>query len=133
MKTTMRSLIGVLTAMLGCLLCRPAEAQDFYAGKTVKITASSDAGGGYDIYARLLARHLTKYLPGLSSAIVQNMPGGGGLRGARYVYQTAPKDGTEFGEVHATAMLDSILGVAGKEIDPAKFVWIGSMASDTDV
>lgn len=111
----------------------PAVAEDFYAGKTLKIMTSSDAGGGYDLYTRMLARHIVRYIPGTPSTVVQNMSGGGGLRGARYIYQLAAKDGTEFAEIHATSMLDSILGIAGEEIDPTKYVWVGSMASDSDV
>ena len=59
----------------------PVVAEDFYAGKTLKIMTSSDAGGGYDLYTRLLARHIVRYIPGTPSTVVQNMSGGGGLRG----------------------------------------------------
>ena len=126
-----RCLATAMLLSLGAGL--PAVAEDYYAGKSVKLTVSSDPGGGYDLYTRLLARFLPRYLPGAPSAIVQNRPGAGGLNGARYLYQTAPKDGTEFGEIHATTMFDSILGIAGEEVEPTKYVWVGSMASDTDV
>src|SRR3954468_19789722 len=95
-------------ASLG-LSCHAAAAADFYAGKQMKLAVSSDAGGGYDLYTRLLARHITRHIPGSPTTIVQNFPGAGGLRGAHYVYQTAARDGTEFGELHATSMLDAIL------------------------
>lgn len=111
----------------------PAVADDFYAGKTVKIGVSSNAGGGYDLYTRLLGRYIARYLPGNPAIVVQNIPGGGGLKAAHDLYSNAAKDGTEFSEIHATTMLNSILGIAGKEIDPTRYVWVGSMASDDDV
>jgi tripartite-type tricarboxylate transporter receptor subunit TctC len=122
-----------LAAMLVALIALPAAAADFYAGKSLKLAVSSDAGGGYDLYTRILARHIARYIPGAPATIVQNFPGAGGLRGAHYVYQTASKDGTEFGEIHATTMLDAILGRSGEEIDATKYAWIGSIASDSDV
>jgi tripartite-type tricarboxylate transporter receptor subunit TctC len=122
--------IAVLAA---ALLAKSATAEDFYAGKTIKLGVSSDAGGGYDIYTRLLSRYIPRYIPGAPTIIVQNMPGGGGLRAAHNLYSIAAKDGTEFSEIHATTMLDSILGIAGQDIEPTKYAWIGSMASDDDV
>jgi tripartite-type tricarboxylate transporter receptor subunit TctC len=127
------ALRAIASAMLVAFTALPAAAEDFYAGKSLKLTVSSDPGGGYDLYTRLLARYIPRYLPGAPTAIVQNRPGAGGLSGAHYLYQNAPRDGTEFGEIHATTMLDSILGIAGEEIDPTKYFWVGAMASDADV
>lgn len=110
-----------------------AYAEDFYEGKTVSLLVSSDTGGGYDSYSRLLARYIGKYLPGHPTVVVQNMPGGGGLRAAQNVYSIAPKDGTTIGNLRASNMLDSILDIRGGDIDPTKFEWLGNMASDTDV
>ena len=106
---------------------------DFYAGKQVKIVIGSDVGGGYDTYGRLLGRHLGRYLPGHPSTLILNMPGAGGLKSVQYVYSVAPKDGTLIANIRASNMLDSVLGIRGTDMDPAKFVWIGSMAADTDV
>jgi tripartite-type tricarboxylate transporter receptor subunit TctC len=111
----------------------PALAADFYAGKQIKIVVSSDTGGGYDTYSRVLGHHIDRYIPGKPTIIIQNMPGGGGLRAAQFTYKAAPKDGTVLGNIRASNMLDSILGIRGKEIDPTKYEWIGSMAADTDV
>lgn len=111
----------------------PAQAADFYAGKSVKIVVSSNTGGGYDTYSRVLSRHLGRHLPGNPGMIVQNMPGGGGHRSAQFVYTAAPKDGTVLGNVRASAVMDAILGIRSKDMDANKFDWIGSMAADTDV
>src|SRR5258708_12539439 len=67
---------------------------DFYRGKLIKVVVGFASGGGYDVYARLLARHLGKYIPGNPSLVVQNMVGAGGLRAANFVYSPAPHDGT---------------------------------------
>src|SRR5215470_8048515 len=67
---------------------------DFYKGKDLRMIISSSVGGGYDIYARLIAKHLTRYLPGNPAIVPQNMPGAGGIAGANYIYNVAPKDGT---------------------------------------
>src|SRR5580658_2628735 len=69
-----------------------ANAADFYSGKTLTILVSSDAGGGYDVYARLLARHISKYIPGSPTIVVQDEPGAGGLRAAQEIYSVAEKD-----------------------------------------
>ncbi len=111
----------------------PARAADFYSGKTLTILVASDAGGGYDTYTRLLARYIPKYIPGGPSIIVQDEPGGGGLRASQQIYAVAEKDGTKIGNLRASNMLDSILNVRGGEIDPTKFQWLGNMASDTDL
>lgn len=117
----------------GLAAAAPASAADFYAGKQLKIIVSSDTGGGYDTYSRVLGRHIDRHIPGKPSVVIQNMPGGGGLRSAQFVYKAAPKDGTVLGNIRASNMLDSILGIRGGDIDPTKYEWIGSMAADTDV
>lgn len=109
-----------------------AAAPPFYAGKTINLTVSSDTGGGYDTYSRLLARHLPAHIPGKPLIVVQNMPGGGGLRSAQFLYEVAEKDGTAIGNIRASNVLDAVLGIRG-DIDVSRFEWIGNMTSDTDV
>jgi tripartite-type tricarboxylate transporter receptor subunit TctC len=130
-----RTVIGalVLTATLGGLPARGARAADFYAGKTLTFLVSSDAGGGYDTYTRLLARYIGKYIPGNPSTVVQDEPGAGGLRAAQQIYAVVPKDGLTVGNLRASNMLDSILKIRGNEINPSKYAWIGNMTSDTDL
>jgi tripartite-type tricarboxylate transporter receptor subunit TctC len=125
-------LVAIVAACAASSIVAPAGAADFYAGKTLAITVSSDTGGGYDTYSRLLSRHLADHVPGAPTVIVQNMPGGGGLRSAQHLYEVAPKDGTTLGNVRASNVLDAALGIRGG-FDPSKFEWVGNMASDTDV
>ncbi|MDH3242680.1 MAG: hypothetical protein OEO83_18660 [Alphaproteobacteria bacterium] len=114
-------------------LALPAGAADFYQGKTIKIIIGYSPGGGYDIYARNLARHMGKYIPGTPNMISQNMTGAGSLRAANYLYNRAPKDGTQFGTFSRTLPILALTG-AGKNVryDPVKFTWIGSTASYAD-
>lgn len=93
---------------------------------------SSDTGGGFDTYSRLLARHYSKHIPGSPTIVVQNQPGAGGLRAAQTLF-TSPADGLRIGNLRASNLLDAILGIRGKEINPTAFEWIGNMASDTDL
>ena len=113
-----------------CLATSPALAQDaveaFYRGKTVTITVGSAVGGGFDAYARLVARHLGKYVPGNPTIIVQNIPGAGSNKAASYIALQAPKDGTAIGAVQAAAILQPLLSDQTVPHDPSKFVMLGS-------
>lgn len=122
-----------MTLFGACLQPAGASAADFYSGKTITILVASDAGGGYDTYTRLLGRYIQKYIPGAPSIVVQDEPGGGGLRASQEIYAVVEKDGTKIGNLRASNMLNSILNVRGGEIDPNKFEWLGNMASDTDL
>ncbi len=112
------------------LMASPAKADavsDFYKGKTVTVIVGYGTGGGYDVFARLLARHLGKYIPGNPSVVVQNMPGAGSMRAVNALYNTAPKDGTAIGMFGRDMPLIAILGTnPGVQFDPRKFVWLGS-------
>jgi len=115
------------------LMLSPAKADavsDFYKGKTVTLIVGYGPGGGYDVFARLLARHIGKHIPGNPSVVVQNMPGAGSLRATNALYNTAPKDGTTIGMFARDMPLMAILGTnPGVQFDPRKFIWLGS-ASD---
>jgi tripartite-type tricarboxylate transporter receptor subunit TctC len=128
------SVIAAAALLTGSLLTAgAARAADFYAGKTLTIIVGSDAGGGYDVYARLLARYLSKYIPGSPTIVVEDEPGAGGLRAAQEIYAVVPKDGSEIGYLRGSTMMDSVLGIRGGQIDPNKFEWLGNMAGDTDL
>jgi tripartite-type tricarboxylate transporter receptor subunit TctC len=114
------------------LAAAPAAADDFYRGKTINIIVGFGPGGGYDLYARLLARHLGKHVPGNPSVVVQNMEGAGGVRAANHVYNVAPKDGTVIAGVNQGAAMFKLLGGKGAQYDPAKFQWLGSMAASNN-
>jgi tripartite-type tricarboxylate transporter receptor subunit TctC len=116
----------------GLLLSASASAQDFYAGKTIKIIVGSTAGGGYDSYARLLARYMNKYIPGHPTAVVVNVPGADGIIAANHVYNLADKDGTVFGTFNRYVVLLGLLGSKQAKFDPDKFGWIGTTASYND-
>lgn len=110
-----------------------AQAADFFAGKTISILNSSDAGGGFDAYTRILARHMGKYIPGNPSLIVQSIPGGGGLKAAQTLYAVAPKDGTTIGNFRSSNVMDSVLGIRGVDLDMTRYHWLGSMGRDSDI
>jgi tripartite-type tricarboxylate transporter receptor subunit TctC len=126
-------LFGALALALAAVAppqARADEVADFYKGKRVNLIVSYGTGGGYDVYARVLARHMSKYIPGNPSIIVQNMPGAGSLRGANFLYNVAPKDGTTFGTfARNMALLGLIKTNQNVQFDPTKFTWLGSSSS----
>jgi tripartite-type tricarboxylate transporter receptor subunit TctC len=105
----------------------------FFARKTVTITIGYTAGGSYDLYGRLLARHLGNHLPGEPTVIAQNMPGAGSLKAANYLYEIAPKDGTALGVVVESAALEQALANPAVQYDAAKFTYIGRIATSNNI
>ena len=104
-----------------------AEAQsDFYKGKQMKIVVGASAGAASDLYARVVAHHLPNQIPGKPEIIVQNMPGGGSLTAANYVYSVAKPDGLTLGAVTAPVYFAQLLGRKEVQFDWAKFTWIGT-------
>lgn len=132
MKTVLSILCGLAFA-LGCLAFGPAEAADFYRGKTITIIVSYAPGGGYDLYSRLLARHFSDHIPGHPTIVVQNMPGAGGVLAANHVYDVAPKDGTFIAAVNQNMPMFQLLGGKGVQYDSAKFNWIGAMMASNSI
>jgi tripartite-type tricarboxylate transporter receptor subunit TctC len=103
---------------------------DFFKDKQVKVIVGYGTGGGYDVYARQLARYLGKYIPGSPSVVVQNMPGAGSLRAANFIYSVAPKDGTTLGTFSRNMPLMGLIGGnANVQYDPRRFTWLGSSSS----
>jgi tripartite-type tricarboxylate transporter receptor subunit TctC len=100
---------------------------DFYKGNQISIFVSSAPGGGYDNYARMLARHLGRYIPGSPNIVVKNMPGAGGARAANHVYNVVPKDGTAVVMPQNTLTIDQFTSTPSVKFDMRKFEWIGSM------
>ena len=108
------------------------SSKPFYEGKQVTIIVGNPAGSGYDAYARLLARHLGKHLPGEPSFVVQNMPGAGSITAAQFLSNTAPKDGTTFGILVPGAFFEPLIEDAAKfNYAPGKFEFIGTADSGT--
>ena len=124
----MASLSAVLT-LTGPALAQDAAA-DFYRSRQVNLIVGYGPGGGYDIVARLVARHLARYVPGNPSIVVQNMPGAGSMRAVNYLYSIAPKDGTTFGLVGSDMALIGLIGHnPAAQFDPRKLTWLGSSSS----
>jgi tripartite-type tricarboxylate transporter receptor subunit TctC len=120
--------------VVACLAGAPAFAADFYEGKRINLIVGADAGGGHDLYARLIARHMPKYIPGKPTIVVQNMPGAGSAKAAEYLATTAPKDGTAFGAIFPGAIIGPLLDEQMKvRYDPKQLVYIGTADSGTRV
>src|SRR5215510_14124792 len=122
----------VLTAALLLPSAAPAQSVSF-AGKRIKILIGfSPTGFGYDTYRRLLARHLGKYLPGNPIIVPQNRPGAGSLNLANYLFNAAPKDGTEIAIVGRGVAMEPLLGGSASQakFDSTKFAWLGSMNNE---
>src|SRR5437588_12601770 len=123
---------NALAATVVALAVAPAanaqSAEQFFARKTINISIGYTAGGSYDLYGRLVARHLGKHIPGQPTVIAQNMPGAGSLKAANYLYEVAPKDGTALGVVVESAALEQALANPAVQYDAARFTYLGRIA-----
>lgn len=122
----------------GMVACAPgASAQsvaEFYKGKTIEFIIGGNAGGGYDIYSRAIARHLSDHIPGHPFILPKNMPGAGSLIATRHLYAQAPKDGTTIGMIFRGAVMEPLLGKAEKaRFDPRKLNFLASANTETGV
>jgi tripartite-type tricarboxylate transporter receptor subunit TctC len=106
---------------------------DFYRGKTVRIIVGFSAGGGYDQYSRLIARHLAKYIPGNPAVIVENMPGVGSIIAANHVFNVASKDATVVGNISGPIILEQLFANPGVQFELAKFRYLAVPVSETYV
>ncbi len=109
------------------------DVEDFYRGRTLTLLISYSVGGGYDLYARLLAHYLGRHIPGNPNVVPQNMPGAGGLRAANYLFSAAPKDGSMIGTFSRSIPTMPLVTPQDAHFDGRKFSWIGSMSSDTSL
>jgi tripartite-type tricarboxylate transporter receptor subunit TctC len=132
----MRLLDVSLGAALLLALSMPSHAQspaEFYKGKNVELYIGYSVGGGYDLYARMLARHMGKHMPGNPTIIPKNMEGAGSLRLANWLYNVGAKDGTVFGMIGRGTGFDPLLGHKGAQFDATRFAWIGSANNEVSV
>jgi tripartite-type tricarboxylate transporter receptor subunit TctC len=123
---------ALIIGVCALLSAGPAHAQgvdEFYKGRTVTVVVGNSAGGGYDLNARLLARHMGRHIPGNPTLIVQNRPGAGGLNAANYMYNAVPKDGLALGIIGRIQILEPLF--TKQPFDGTKFGWIGSISKDT--
>ena len=126
-SSTSKFLIGLAFAWI---MAVPVSAQEFFKGKTIVVIVGTAAGGGFDTYSRMIARHLGKYLPGNPNTIVQNMPGAGQLIAANHVYNRSQPDGLTIGHFTGSVIFRHVLGDQGVMFDGRKFDWLGTPAPE---
>jgi tripartite-type tricarboxylate transporter receptor subunit TctC len=127
----MREAVAILIALLlGGASARADAVSDFYKGRQFNVIVGYATGGGYDVYGRLIARHIGRHIPGNPNVVVQNMPGAGSLRAVNHLYNNAPKDGTAIAIFSRDMPLLGIIGHnPNVRFDPRKFTWLGSSSS----
>lgn len=129
--------LAAMALIAGAAVSPPAFAQDavanFYRGKQVNILVGSAPGGGYDLYARHVARHFSRHIPGNPDMVVQNMPGAGGLIAANHLYTRAPRDGSTIGHIQGPLSIRQIAGARNVMYDMRKFGWLGSANNTSNV
>jgi tripartite-type tricarboxylate transporter receptor subunit TctC len=125
--------IAAILALCPISLGHAQSPADFYKGKTIDLYIGYSAGGGYDVYARALARHMTRFIPGNPAIVPKNMPGAGSLVLANWLYNVAARDGTAFGTIGRGTAFDPLLGSTKAQFDADKFNWIGSMNDEVSV
>jgi tripartite-type tricarboxylate transporter receptor subunit TctC len=125
-----------ITVVVALLASAPAHAdsvEDFYKGKSISLVIGYSVGGGYDLYGRLVARHLGKYIPGKPTIVPQNMTGAGSFRAASFLYAAAPKDGTVLGTFGRTIATMPLLGTVSAPLDATKLTWLGSVTNEVSL
>jgi len=136
----MRFSLALCGALLSVVLFLAAEqaahaqsVAEFYRGRTVTLTVGYSTGGGYDTYARILARHMGKHVPGNPTIVVQNAPGAGSMRAANTIYNVAPKDGSAFGMFGRGIALEPLIGTSPAQFEATRFTWLGSGTEEVSV
>jgi tripartite-type tricarboxylate transporter receptor subunit TctC len=134
LRSALRALgraIATPVLVAGLLAAQGAMAQDgvesFYKGRTVGMVVGFNTGGAYDLYARVVARHMPKHMPGKPGFVVKNMQGAGSVIAANFLYNRSPRDGSEIGLIAGTAALEPLFGGTATQFDGQKFSWLGSV------
>src|SRR5215510_6774849 len=122
-----RWLLMAIILTVGVSGAHADDVADFYKGKAFTIVVGHEVGTGFDLYSRVLARHIGRHIPGNPSVVVQNMVGASGVTPANWLYNVAPKDGSVIMTFVPTAALEPIFGNGAARFDAAKFTWIGNM------
>ncbi len=130
MKRISRCLL-ILIVFLCATVARSEPVAQFFKGRQVTVVIGFNPGGGYDLYARLIARHMGKYIPGSPILVVKNMGGAGSLIAANYMGNRAVRDGTEIGMIEGSIAIDPIIGGTPTKFDSRKFYWLGSANVET--
>jgi tripartite-type tricarboxylate transporter receptor subunit TctC len=129
----MKTRFWLLTIGFWFLFCGPLFADDFYKGKTIRIIVGGSAGGGFDTYSRVMARHMGKHIPGHPAILVENMTGAGTLIAAKYLHSSAKPDGLAFGIFNGSLILGRALGMKGIDFDVREFEYLGVPVQDSPV
>ncbi len=124
---------GLLAALIAIGHAAAQTPTGVFAGKTVNLIIGFGPGGGYDLWARILARHIGRHLPGNPTVTPQNMEGAGSYRAANFIYNVAPKDGTAFALIARDTPLGPLTGAPGAQFDATKLSWLGTPAIETNV
>jgi tripartite-type tricarboxylate transporter receptor subunit TctC len=132
-RVSLAAMMLPLIAMMALGWPTAASAQNFYAGKQITLMCGAAVGGGYDAHARLLARHLARFIPGNPSIIVQNQPAAGSLVATNQAYNTAPKDGTFITLIQRGMLTAKLINPGQVRFDLGKLNWIGSLATEVGV
>jgi tripartite-type tricarboxylate transporter receptor subunit TctC len=127
-----RAIAAVAVLLAAIVAVPPAVAEDFYKGKSITILVANAAGGGYDLYARLLARHMGRHIAGEPGFIVKNQPGAGGMVMANALYSTAARDGLTIGMMSRANPLEPVLGNPAAKFKSEQFTWLGTASSYED-
>ena len=125
--------VAALVALLSALPARAEGPAEFYKGKNVELYIGYSVGGAYDLYTRVLARHLGKHIPGNPTIVPKNLEGAGSLRLANWLYNVGAKDGTVIGTIGRGTAFDPLLGSRGAQFQADKFTWIGSANNEVSV
>jgi tripartite-type tricarboxylate transporter receptor subunit TctC len=123
---------GLALALSGTA-ARADDAADFYRGRTLSLVAGFNVGGGADAYARLVARHLGRHVPGNPAVVVKNMQGAGSVLAANHIFNVSPRDGSEIGLFAGNIVVDPVIGGVPAKYDARRFNWIGAPASETSI
>ena len=122
-----------MLALMPVAIVAAQTSADFYKGRNIEMYIGYSVGGAYDLYARVIARHMGKHIPGNPTVVPKNMEGAGSLRLANWLYRVAPKDGTAIGTIGRGIAFDPLLIGKGDQFDAAKFNWLGSANNEVSV
>jgi hypothetical protein len=130
-RPAISAMIGLVLLALGQAPGRADGVADFYRGKELRLIIGASVGGGYDIYARALAKHLGEHIPGNPSIVPQDMPAGGGLAAANHIYNVASRDGSAIGAIQNTVPFEPFFNNRQAQFDATQLNWLGTPTSET--
>lgn len=127
------ALLTTVAALSLQAVATPADANDFYAGKTISMSTHTGPGGGYDTYLRMLSRHMGRHIPGKPNLVVVNQPGAGGLTAVNHAGRVAPQDGTWLTLVSQGLLMHEATGAPGLQVSLQHFKWLGNLSQSNNV